>query len=91
MSDQTPQNPELLVLRRTPIADSVQRAIARELEQVPDNALEVEVVRDSDETRLTGALRIDRNRWALGVGGWLEARDGEPDDYGLFGSIKIKL
>lgn len=81
--------PELFTISSTPLRDSIADAIAQELARAPDDALEAQVLYRGGELKATAALRLSKDRWAVGIGGFVTAEEGEKPDAGLFGSVRV--
>lgn len=73
-----PDTPALFTPYNNTIRNSLATIIAEELGRVPVNTREVLLTYDhtSGTVRVTTAIRIDRDSWAIGFGGYVEhARD----------------
>lgn len=81
--------PEVLSTSPRFSSEALKAAIARELEAAPDDALEARVLFEDGTVRSTVALRLSRDRWVLGFGGFLEVPPQEAPRWGAFGHVTV--
>lgn len=80
------------VLSTSPFApESLKQAIAAQLEHAPADALTVTARYEKDgDLRADAVVKVDRDRWVLVTGGFVE-RDAGRVDYGVFGAVTIRF
>lgn len=86
MSDETPT---LFTPYNQTIRNSIAKAIETELSMVPANTREVQVTYDhaGGVLRVTSAVRIDRDTWAVGFGGYAEQKRDRGLGAGAFAKV----
>lgn len=84
-----PVTPTVLSLSRTPLRDSIAAAIAHELKHVPVNTFEAHVFYEDGTLRASTAYRIDRDRWAVTAGAFVEKPKDAPANFGAFGKVTV--
>jgi hypothetical protein len=80
------------VLSTSPFTPAgLQKAVEKELKAAPENALTAAVTyHDNGAVKATVAVRIDRDRWVLGVGGFV-TKDEAETRVGGFGSVSVRF
>lgn len=80
-----------VVLSTSPFTPSaLQSAVEAELVQAPENALVATVDYNLDGTwKSTTMVRIDRDRWVLGIGGFVQHDATGRTEAGVFGKVTV--
>jgi cell division protein FtsN len=80
------------VLSTSPFTPAqLQKAVEKELQHAPTNALTATVTyADRGAIKSTVALRIDRERWVVGIGGFV-TKDEAETRWGGFGSVSVRF
>ena len=80
---------ELFVASRSPIQDSIAEAITHELKDVPSNTWQAQVTYNDGTVKVSTAIRLDRGRWVLLGGGFVEKAHDAPVNVGAFGKVSV--